>query len=85
MREKYSISFYANLYEAFGPFFLNTSPTVLKNIMRDAGETHTLSLHWKGKGSNQCGHGATVREKKEKGKGKGKGKGKEKGKGKRKG
>ena len=64
MREKYSISFYANLCEAFGPCFLNNSPTGLKNIMRDAGETDTLRLHWKGKG-------------KRKGKGKGKRKGQE--------
>ena len=49
--------------------------------MRDAGETDTLRLHWKGKGSDQCGHGATVREKKEKGKGKGKGRGRGRGRG----
>ena len=37
--KKESIVFYANLCEAFGPCFLNNPPTVLKNIMRDAGET----------------------------------------------
>ena len=48
--EKKSIGFCANLCEASGPCFLNNSPTVLKNIMRDAGETITRGLHWSGGG-----------------------------------
>ena len=36
---KQTISLHASLCEAFGPWFLNNSPTVLKNIIRGAGET----------------------------------------------
>ena len=50
---KKATGFYANLCEAFGDCFLNNSPTLLKNIMRDAGETITRGLHWDRKGAKQ--------------------------------